>query len=80
MQITDVDPRDQTWEIEDPLYRVYFHDRAGTSAEVEVAGAAIDEVIAFAQRERGDRSFVIYACVPRDGIGLIRLIAAGPTI
>jgi hypothetical protein len=26
MQSNPVDPQDQTWEIKDPKYRVYFHD------------------------------------------------------
>src|SRR4051794_8033687 len=35
MESRGVDPRDQTWELSDPIYRVYFHDRNGSSDEYE---------------------------------------------
>lgn len=31
-----IDPRDQTWEDSQPIYRVYFHDAVGASDEYEV--------------------------------------------
>lgn len=78
MDVTKVDPRDQTWELDAPRYRVYFHDEAGTSYEHEISGADVDEVIAYAEQKRGSRSYVLYACVPQDGIGLIRLAGSDP--
>ncbi len=33
MDIVGVDPRDQTWEVDTPRYRVYFHGGSGTSYE-----------------------------------------------
>ena len=74
-----VDPRDQTWEVDEPAYRVHFHDGRGASDEYEVRGADVDEVLAWAEQARGGRTFVLYACVPTDGLGLVRLQGNDPT-
>jgi hypothetical protein len=80
MDTREVDPRDQTWETRDPRYRVYFHDQEGASDEYEVGGASgVAEVLAWAEAARGDRTFVLYACVPRDGLGLVRLHGTDPS-
>lgn len=73
-----VDPRDQTWELGRLTYRVYFHDAGGASEEHEVRDADVDEVLAWAEAERGARTFVLYACVPTDGLGLVRLHGSDP--
>lgn len=73
-----VDPRDQTWEVDRPTYRVHFHDEHRASDEHELTGADVTEVIAWAQTHRGRRGFVVYACVPRDGLGLLRLTGSDP--
>lgn len=78
MQTRGVDPRDQTWEIEQPTYRVDFHDADGASSETEVMGGEVGEVLAWAEAVRGNRTFVLYACVPWDGLGLIRLLGHDP--
>lgn len=83
MQVNRVDPRDQTWEVDQPRYRVHFHEANGTSDEYEVAGADVDQVIAWAEAHRRERTYVLYVCVPADGLGLVRLagvdaIAASP--
>jgi hypothetical protein len=79
MQTMGVDPRDETWELVDPRYRVYF--RAGTACdEWEVSGADVREVLAWAEANRGDRTYTLYACVPQDRLGLIRLAGADPTV
>jgi len=78
MDIKGVDPRDQTWEISQPRYRVYFHDSDGASDEYEVDGADVSEVMRWAENTRGKRSFVMYACVPNDGLGLLRLHGSDP--
>lgn len=79
MEIRGVDPRDQTWEISNPTYRVYFHDSDGASDEYEVDGGGVDEVIAWAEAHRRGRTFVLYACVPHDGgLGLLRLAGSDP--
>lgn len=79
MDVRRVDPRDQTWEFGDPLYRVYFHDAYGASDEYEIEGASgITEVLAWAGSKPGVRSFVVYVCVPQDGLGLVRLHGKDP--
>ena len=78
MDIRAVDPRDQTWEISRPTYRVYLHDESGAANEYEVEGADVAEVMAWAEAQRNGRTFVLYACVYRDGLGLLRLAGSDP--
>jgi hypothetical protein len=79
MDIIAVDPRDQTWEVDRPRYRVYFHDANGASDEYEVTGADVDEVATWAEEQREGRSYaVLYVCVPADGLGLVRLAGSDP--
>lgn len=78
MQIKPIDPRDQTWEQDQARYRVYFW--AGTASdEWEVSGADVHEVLNWAESRRGDRTYTLYACVPVDGLGLVRLAGVDPT-
>ena len=79
MDVVAVDPRGQTWEVVHPRYRVYFHEPNGASDEHEVTGADVGEVIAWADQQRGRRSYVLYVCVPTDGIGLLRLAGRDPS-
>ncbi len=80
VDITAVDPRDSTWELDHPRYRVYFWTTAGDADEYEVTGAHdVHEVVAWAQAQRGSRVFTLYACVPQAGLGLIRLAGHDPT-
>ena len=78
MDIRAVDPRDQTWEISQPTYRVYFDDETGAADEYEVEGADVAEVMAWAEAQRNGRTFVLYVCVPRDELGLLRLAGSDP--
>lgn len=78
METTIVDPRDQRWEIAQPTYRVYFHTVNGSSDERELTGGDVDEVIAWAEANAAGRTFVLYACVPHDGRGLVRLLGTDP--
>ncbi|MDN5919095.1 MAG: hypothetical protein L0I76_29040 [Pseudonocardia sp.] len=78
MEVTAVDPRDQTWELDQPRYRVYFHDAVGATDEHEVMRADVGQVIAWAEAQRGERAYVLYVCVPRDGLGLVRLAGVDP--
>ena len=73
MNIRGVDPRDAQWEIPQPKYRVYFHDAKGAADEYEVDDADVTDVLAWAEARKGNRTFVLYACVPREGLGLLRL-------
>lgn len=78
MNVRSVDPRDQTWEVGRPSYRAYFHDAGGASDEYQVSGADVVEVIDWAESQKGERTYVLYACVPHDGLGLVRLLGTDP--
>jgi len=78
MDVHAVDSRDQSWEVDAPHYRVYFHDASGASEEHEVSRADVVEVLAWAEAGRGTRTYVLYACVSRDGLGLVRLAGVDP--
>lgn len=78
MDIRPVNPRDQTWEVAAPAYRVYFHETDGSSDEHELTGSDVGEVLAWADARSAGRSYVIHACVDRDGLGLVRLAGHDP--
>ena len=78
MNIRGVDPRDAQWEIPQPKYRVYFHDAKGAAEEHEVENADVTDVLAWAEARKGNRTFVLYARVSRDGLGLLRLAGRDP--
>lgn len=78
VEVMGVDPRDETWGVDAPRYRVYFHDARGASDEHELRDADVDEVIAWAEAHQGERTCVVYACVRRDGLGLVRLAGTDP--
>ncbi len=78
VEIKSVDPRDQTWEVDRPSYRVYFHEADGASDEYEVSGTDVGEALAWAEQRRGRRSYVLYACIPSRGLGLVRLAGTDP--
>jgi hypothetical protein len=78
VDVRRVDPRDQSWEVEHPNYRVYFHDAGGGQDEYEVRDADVTEVLSWAEAQRARRTFVLYACVPSDGLGLVRLQGNDP--
>jgi len=79
MLVSSVDPRDQTWEVTDPSYRVYFHDAHGAAEELEITGADVSEIIGWAETERRGRTYVLYVCAPVNGLGLVRLQGSDPT-
>ena len=49
MLVSSVDPRDQTWEVTHPSYRVYFHNAHGAAEELEITGADVSEIIGWAE-------------------------------
>ncbi len=55
-----------------------FTSGNGTSYEYEVTGGDVDEVIAWAEATAAGRTFALYACVPNDGLGLVRLLGTDP--
>ncbi|OHV44201.1 hypothetical protein BCD48_25860 [Pseudofrankia sp. BMG5.36] len=82
-----VDPRDTTWELGNPVYRVYFwtrpaHSNASpSSTEFEITETDVPAVLDWARRTAGNRTFVVYAvCGTADGRkGLVRLAGQDPT-
>ena len=85
MIVRPVDPRDQRWEFDSPVFRVYFWEhtafRGSVSSEYEVAGADVVEVLRWAGQEAGERTFVLYLCHTneRGELGLVRLAGTDPT-
>lgn len=83
-----IDPRDQSWEIDRPSYRVYFwypqgtaDDSMWTSDEWELTDADdVADVMSWAESHSGGRRFVIYVRVmTQDGVGLVRLLGLDPS-
>lgn len=54
-------------------------DDQGGSDEYKVTGADVTELIDWVSSKRGGRSWVLYACVPRGGLGLVRLAGTDRT-
>lgn len=79
MQVTSVDPRDANWEVETPRYRVYFWTSDAASSEYELTGGDVQDVLEWAERHRGRRTYTLYACVDENGMGLVRLAGVDPT-
>lgn len=80
MNVDSVDPRDQTEEVDEPRYRVYFW-HGMDSDDYEITGADVHEVLAWADRSAADRTYSLWACLPaRDyvGINLVRLAGWDP--
>ncbi|MGV8968613.1 MAG: hypothetical protein ACOH2F_20325 [Cellulomonas sp.] len=77
MDAIGIDPRDETWEIRAPRYRVYFFD--GTASdEFELGARNVVEALAWVKEHSGRRTYALYACVPIDGMGLVLLAGADP--
>jgi hypothetical protein len=91
VDVRPVDPRDTTWEVDEPAYRVYFWRRVPQpiglspgfeSEEFDVAGADVQEVIAWVEATAGsDRTYSLYALLRslEGQLGLVRLAGADPT-
>lgn len=70
MRATPVDPRDVTWEISDPIYRVEFWDGI-VSDEWNVSEASnVAEVLHWAGKASAGRPFTLQVLVPDQGNGM----------
>ncbi len=78
VHVAPMDPRDQSWEVSQPACRVYFHDARGASSEYEVSRADVKSVLEWAEAEKGDRTYVLYACAAMNGLGFLRLHGHDP--
>ena len=83
VRATPVDPRDITWEVEHPTYRVYFWSHDGSACDEWRVTEAPDvhEVLAWAEQRVGEgRSYQVFVEVaPESGLGLLRLRGSDPT-
>jgi hypothetical protein len=86
MQATPVDPRDTRWEVDDPTYRVSIWSPLALapgwrSAESDVTGADIDEVLAWAREQTPrDGTFTVWVRAQDNGVpGLYRVAGWEPT-
>jgi hypothetical protein len=74
MRAEQVDPRDQTSEIDDPTYRVYFWEGDGSSEEWEISETDVDGVLAWIPTRSDGRSHSLWAVVRSPGdVRLVRL-------
>ena len=64
MKVSQIDPRDERWQDIGPVFGVYFWQKLGetsyASDEFEVCDADVIDVLRWAERERGDRTFTLY--------------------
>lgn len=88
LQANSVDPRDVTWEIIDPQFRVHFWHQEDSSNpqsswvsdEWELSGADVTDVLGWAEKHAVGRSFSVYVVLSRgDGLGSIRIAGIDPT-
>ena len=57
MRVELIDPRDQTSQVDDPTYRVYFWAKGGGAKEEwELFGADLDEVLEWIRLQSRGRS------------------------
>ena len=95
MIVQGIDPRDTEWEVEGPVYRVYFWHQplapAGVrqaqmmfhSDEYRLSGAVdVDEVLDWARTTaRPDQTFTLYVEHRHgDSPGLIHIMGVDPTL
>lgn len=81
MEAYSKDVRDQAWEVHNPTYRVIFWSPDGNeSDEWELTGGDVRQVLAWADANRGKRSYVAYVCTTLHGsLGMIRLLGEEPS-
>jgi hypothetical protein len=84
MDVRAVDPRDIRWEIDSPVYRVYFWTgpTLHESNEFELTGAEdVHEVLAWADENApAGATYTLYAVLERNGEpGRVHLAGVDPT-
>ena len=84
LQAQPVDPRDASWELWDPRFRVYFWRSLGQgwrSREFELSGGDVVAALAWAAEHAQDlESYTVHCIVESaDGTGLVRLTGDDPT-
>jgi hypothetical protein len=84
LQVRPVDPRDTSWELWDPRFRVHFWQSLGQgwrSREFELTGGDVVAVLAWASEHAHElESFTVHCIVESaDGTGLVHLAGDDPT-
>jgi hypothetical protein len=94
MRAEPVDPRDCSWEVDHPAYRVYFWHRPAAPPGIRpeqmgyhcdewrlTEAADVREVLAWAEsRRREEQTYVLYTETrDQQGLGLLRLAGVDPT-
>ena len=84
MDVRPIDPRDVRWEVDAPVYRVYFWtgETLHEAEEFELTGAEdVHEVLAWADENAPPESiYTLYAVVEMGGEkGLVHLAGVDPT-
>jgi hypothetical protein len=86
MNIRMLDPRDATWEVDQPKYRIDLWrlqgGRSGVweSESFELEDTDVAEAIAWADAHSKGRAFVLYAAFRnQEGMGIVRLLGSDPT-
>ncbi len=86
MRVVPVDPRDSTWEVDEPVYRVLTWSPLPTPGgwsceENDIYDAEVDEVLEWARHQaRPDQLVTVHVRVPSpEGPGLVRLTGWDPT-
>jgi len=80
MRARPVDPRDQTFEVADPRYRVFFWTSPTCSDEWELTETDLDEVLDWIRQNGNGRPHSLWAVTDNgDGLGHIRLRGTDPT-
>lgn len=78
-----MDPRDVTWELDHPTYRVYFwtHDGAACDEWRVTDAGNVGDVLVWANERVGQgRRYQVFVEVSAEsGLGLLRLIGTDPT-
>nr|BFE45806.1 hypothetical protein GCM10017547_36990 [Pseudarthrobacter oxydans] len=69
-----IDPRDQTLQVNDPTYRVYFWAEDAAKQEWELSGADLNEVLEWIPAHSRGRSHSLWAVTRLPGeVCLVRL-------
>ena len=72
MKVTRVEPRDQTWEMDELTHRIYFHTESRSCDDHDLTGSTRPSVMDWTEADRHGRTYLLHAVVPGDGLGLLR--------
>ena len=73
MRARRVDPRDQTLEMNDPRYRVYFWTESSACEEWELTETDLDEVLIWLSQHADGRTHSLWVALQRDAeVELVR--------